>query len=90
MQELKIEMTSEVIDRVKRDGTGSYKQQVAYAYTFGSNGQVNAHPEKIMCYRANQSEVMAPGMYIADLRSIIVKNYNLEFGRLSFRPIPAR
>lgn len=87
MKEILIEMTDEILDRTKKDLSGKYCQQVAYAFLLDNDGNTRKFPEKVFLYRANAAEAVAAGTYRLEPQSITVQRNNLTIGRLKLTPM---
>jgi len=59
---IRIEMTNEVITNEKRDGSGTYQRQVAYAHTCDENGKPERYPRKVLVF-VGRNGVYAAGDY---------------------------
>lgn len=89
---LKIEIENEnMIVRQKKDGSGSYAVQTAWAHTSDRDGALKRFPEEIevFCQRddLNKPQPYKIGMYQPAPNSLRVSYKRLEFGFMSLVPV---
>ena len=92
---IRIEINEQVaIERQKKDGSGNYYLQTAYAHTVDRDGKAKRYPEEIEIFvqRDDRGTPMpyAPGMYKVSPNSLRVSYRKLEMGFLNIQPIAAK
>lgn len=90
MLQIDIEST-EIIERQKRDRSGSYFQQQAYVHTCDRDGRPMRHPELIFIFvpkdERGQPQPYKQGKYTLAPQSLVVRNRQLDLGFLNLVPM---
>lgn len=89
---IKIEIeVQEAIERIKKDKSGKYYVQTAWASTYDRDGKLKRFPEEIEVFvqrnERGEPEPYPVGYYKISPQSIRVKYRSLELGFLQIEPI---